>query len=101
MNRDKLINGIKCNDSDWYNAERAYWSGNQVRWNLRNAIKNHPAAPLISIPFMFSYYRNQILRRFEDLNPGIIESASNVAQELMLKLLDNNLALFDAETLMH
>jgi hypothetical protein len=50
----------RSKDSNWINAQRMYFSGDSELWALRNKIKSHACARLISIPLMFTHLRDNI-----------------------------------------
>lgn len=85
------ISGTKVISSDWSNfraslnrwQDKYDWNGVQLH-SLYSQIENHPAKHLVSINFLFSYFKQQNISAYP--NEDIAICSINAAADLLQKL---------------
>ena len=85
LHTNHTINGITVNSADWHNfIQQCKHFQNKAALNVINLIENHQCAVLVSIPFLFSWYKQQhkVFYRENTSIEMCYNAAMNVMQHL-------------------
>ena len=77
----RVIHRIQCNSADWSNCERSIASIKDPLDSFIQQILHHPMKDCISVPWLFSYYYQQMRTRF-DVNEARIQACALVVIKL-------------------